>query len=430
MESDEFGLTLATASSSAAKAYREGCRLLLTLYPGAAAAFDRAIDADPGFALAHVGKARALQVEGDLAKAKAAFALAESLAVSAPPRDASHIAIFGLLLSGQPAVAFDAVRGHLAQWPRDVMVLSTSCSQTGLIALSGRAGRDWALAEFLDELAPHYDGHWWFDAHHGMALSETGRQQAAWTKIQRSLDGNPRNGTVAHVFAHYAYENGDHEGSRRYLRGWLQDYPRKGLLRGHLSWHLAICELESGDHPAGLALYDADFGAEDFFGPALFKIMDSTSYLWRSELAGHPRDDRRWRAIRGYAYETTPHPGLPYVDWHIALADAVVGEPEARAARIVRLNELVSQGRYAAEGLSLAVNEAAAAFVRQDFPTAIAALTPLLPVRERLGGSLAQLDLLDFTLMKALDKIGRADDLAALVAARRQGPRGIPVLFD
>jgi hypothetical protein len=50
------------SSSDARDAYDEGCDLLITAYPGAVSAFDRAIAADPGFALAHVAKSRALQI--------------------------------------------------------------------------------------------------------------------------------------------------------------------------------------------------------------------------------------------------------------------------------------------------------------------------------------------------------------------------------
>jgi len=45
---------------------RPGCDRLLTLYPGAIEAFDRALAADPGFALAHAGKAQVLMREGNV----------------------------------------------------------------------------------------------------------------------------------------------------------------------------------------------------------------------------------------------------------------------------------------------------------------------------------------------------------------------------
>ena len=64
MLADRYGLPLSTASAVARDAYVEGCDLLLTLYPGAISAFDGAIAADAGFALAHAGKAQVLMREG------------------------------------------------------------------------------------------------------------------------------------------------------------------------------------------------------------------------------------------------------------------------------------------------------------------------------------------------------------------------------
>src|SRR3979490_1756043 len=94
MLTDRYGLALSTASPIARDAYVEGCSLVLTLYPGAVAAFDRAIAADPGFALAHAGRARALHCGSDIAGAQAAIAAAQALASGLPARDASHIEVF------------------------------------------------------------------------------------------------------------------------------------------------------------------------------------------------------------------------------------------------------------------------------------------------------------------------------------------------
>lgn len=66
MLTDRYGLAVSTGSAVARDAYVEGVDLLLTVYPGASGAFDRAIKADPDFALAHIGKARALQLSGDI----------------------------------------------------------------------------------------------------------------------------------------------------------------------------------------------------------------------------------------------------------------------------------------------------------------------------------------------------------------------------
>ncbi len=79
MLTDRYGLFLSTGSAAARDAYVEAADLALTFY-GAAKAYDRAIAADPGFAMAHAGKAQMLAREGDFAAARGALATAKGLA--------------------------------------------------------------------------------------------------------------------------------------------------------------------------------------------------------------------------------------------------------------------------------------------------------------------------------------------------------------
>src|SRR5277367_6691201 len=95
---DRYELPLSTASSAARDAYVEGCEAKLTMYPGAIEAFDRAIAADPGFAVAHAARAHLLLERGDAAPARASMAAAKSLAAGLSAREISHIAFFDLLV--------------------------------------------------------------------------------------------------------------------------------------------------------------------------------------------------------------------------------------------------------------------------------------------------------------------------------------------
>jgi hypothetical protein len=146
--------------------YVEGCEAKLTMYPGAIEGFDRAIAADPGFALAHAARAHALLERGDAAAARASMAAANSLAAGLSAREASHIAFFDLLVAGNAEAALSALPAHLNAWPRDALVLGTTAFTNGLIGSSGRSGQKRALLGLLDRLAPSYgDDDWWFTAH-------------------------------------------------------------------------------------------------------------------------------------------------------------------------------------------------------------------------------------------------------------------------
>ena len=427
MLTDRYDLPLSTASSVARDAYVQGCDAKLTMYPGAIEAFDRAIAADPGFALAHAARAHVLLERGDAAAARELMAAANSLAAGLTAREASHIAFFNRLSVGDTEAALAALPAHLNAWPRDAMVLGTTAFTNGLIGSSGRAGQKRTLLDLLDRLAPSYGDDWWFTAHHGMAFSENGQREAARPKIDRSFAQNPKNPWAAHARAHLCYEEGDADAARVFLASWLATYPHNGLLFSHLSWHLALGELEGGNTAGALRLFREAFAPDVHSGPPRGKLNDAVSFLWRWELAGQPRNSEAWRVMHDFANSAFPRAGAAFSDMHIALAQAVAGDDAALEARVLQMEELGRMGRYPSGHFVPAVAHAFAAFEGRDFAAAIAALEPIAGELERIGGSHAQLDLVTFTLLKAYLNVDRVDDARRLLRERRPGNAGVPV---
>ncbi len=427
MLTDRYGLPLSTASFVARDAYVEGCAAKLTMYPGAVEAFDRAIAADPGFALAHAARAHALLERGDAAAAHAAMAAANSRTAELSAREKSHVAFFGLLVAGDAERALAAVQAHLGEWPRDAVVLATTAFTNGLIGSSGRAGQKRMLLGLLERLAPGWGDDWWFTAHHGMALSENGQRDAARPKIDRSLAQNPKNPWAAHARAHLSYEEGDADTARAFLTSWLPTYSRDGALYSHLSWHLALGHLEAGDAAAAHRLFREAFAPEMHSGPPRGKVTDAVSFLWRWELAGHPRDAGAWRIMHDFAAGAVPRAGVAFSDMHVALAEAVAGNDLALAARAGQIDELARDGRYPSGPLVPAVSQAFALFERRDFRAAIDALEPVAGELERIGGSRAQLDLVELTLLQAYFGADRPDDARRMLARRGRGSSRPPV---
>jgi len=427
MLTDQYGLLLSTTSSAARDAYVEGCEAKLTMYPGALEAFDRAIAADPCFALAYAAKAHALLERGDAAAARVSMASAKSLTAGLSAREASHVAFFCLLVAGDAEGALVAVHAHLDAFPRDAVVLATTAFTNGLIGSSGRAGQKRMLLELLNRLAPSWGDDWWFTGHHGMAFSENGQREAAHPKIERSLAQNPKNPWAAHARAHLSYEEGDANAACGFLASWLGTYPRNGTLYSHLSWHLALGHLELGDAAAALRLFTEAFAPDVHSGPPRGKLNDAVSFLWRWELAGHPRDADAWRVMHDFATGAFLRASTAFSDMHIALAEAVAGKGAALEARERQIDELAHNGRYPSGPLVPAVSRGFAAFERQDFSGAIDALEPVAGELERIGGSRAQLDLVEFTLLKAYLAADRADDVRRMLSGRRRGSTRIPV---
>jgi tetratricopeptide (TPR) repeat protein len=427
MLTDRYELPSFTASSAARDAYVEGCEAKLTMYPSAIEGFDRAIAADPGFALAHAARAHVLLEQGDGAAARASMAAANSLGAGLSAREASHVAFFDLLVAGEAEAALSALLAHVDAWPRDAVVLATTAFTNGLIGSSGRAGQKRTLLELLERLAPSYGDDWWFTAHHGMALSENGQREAARPKIERSLSQNPKNPWAAHACAHLCYEEGNPNAARAFLASWLPTYPRNGALYSHLNWHLALGHLEADDGAAAYLLFREAFTPDVHSGPPRGKVNDAVSFLWRWELAGHPRDAEAWRIVHDFANSAFPRAGAAFSDMHVALAQAVAGNDAALEVRERQMEELERQGRYPSGPCVPAVSRAFATFERRDFSAAIDALEPIAGELERIGGSRAQLDLVEFTLLKAYIGANRLDDAHRTLSARRRGSSSLPV---
>jgi tetratricopeptide (TPR) repeat protein len=424
---DRYGLALSTPSAAARDAFVVGCDRALTLYPGATEAFDCAIAADPGFALAYAGNAQVFLRQGNVAAAREALAAAKDVAEGVTAREASHIAFFDLVFAGRTDDAIAALHAHLAEWPRDALVVASAANPNGLIGASGRIGQKLQIAVLMDSLAPHYGDDFWFLAYHAMALSEEGQLTAARPKIERSVALNPNNAHAAHGFAHVCYESGEPDTARTFLSSWLTTYPRDGFFYGHLSWHLSLCELQVGNWTAASSLYRDAIALDRHSGGPQQRMSDGAAYLWRSELAGVPRDAEAWRAMHHYASGALPRPGSGLADLHVILAQAVMGDDSGLEARAQQMQQLAREGRYPSGSYLPTLTRGFAAFERADFADAIAVLAPLAGESERIGGSRAQHDLIEFTLLKACLEANRLEEARRLLSARRPGASGVPI---
>ena len=427
MLTDRYDLPLSTASATARDAYVQGCDLALTLYPGAVEAFDRAIAADAGFALAHAGKAQVLMRQGNVAPARAALAAAKAMSAGLPAREASHIAFFEKAFAGRSEPAIAALHAHLAEWPRDALVVATAANPNGLIGASGRIGQKHQIVVLMDSLAPHYGDDPWFLAYHAMALSEDGQLAAARPKIERSITAKPNNAHGAHGFAHVLYESGEPDTARAYLTSWLATYPRDGFFYGHLSWHLSLCELQAGNWAEALGLYRDALALGRHSGGPQQQMSDAVAFLWRSELAGNPRDAAAWGAMYDYANSALPRPGSGLADLHVILALVVAGDEAALDARTRQMEELARDGRYPSGSYLPELSRGFVAFERGDLATAIDVLAPLAEKSERIGGSRAQHDLIEFTLLRAYLDADRLEEARRLLGTRRPDASGVPV---
>ena len=423
MLEDRYGFALSTASASARDAYAEGMDLFLGANTGAEQAFARAALEDPSFALAHAGRARALQLRGRGREAAEAMAEARAGANGCSAREAGHLNALGLLIDGDGPGAYAAILAHLGDWPRDAMVAQPCCGVFGLIGFSGRAGREAEQLAFTDRLAPHYGDDWWFLAQHGFSQVEAGQVAEAEVLLERALSGNPRNANAAHIRAHVHYEAGEREVGLERLDAWRGDYEREAQLSCHIAWHVAIWRSEAGDMDEAWRVFEADVAPGGAWGPPINVLTDSAAFVLRAQLAGAAVPDGIWQRLSDYAAEFFPNPGIAFADVHAALAHAMAGRGDALA-------RIAGAAAGPAGDMVSGLAQALGAYARSDWEGAIALLAPWMASHERVGGSRAQRDLLEFALLGALLRSGRTEEARRLLILRRPVHSPAPPLAD
>jgi hypothetical protein len=426
MPEDRYGLPVSTMSAAALDAYVEGVDRLLSGNAGAEASFDRAIEADPAVVLAHVGRARSLQLQGRLPDARAAVARARSLAARANAREQGHVEALALTVEGEAPRALAAILAHLDRFPRDAMVLSPATGVYGLIGFSGRQDRNEALLALLGPLAPAYGDDWWFQSAHGFALTEARGWKAGAPLIQRSLALAPRNAHGAHAWAHVLYERGDEGEGAAFVEAWLPEYPTDAQLHCHLSWHLALFELARGREDRAWEIYLASIRPGASLSPPLPLLADSASLLWRRELAGGARHPEHWDELAAYAERAFPKSAIGFADAHCALAYAAAGQPEALERWVAELRRADSEGRLLCGSALPAVADAFGAFARGDYGETIRLLAPAVDQFVRIGGSRAQRDLFENTLLAAYWRSGQTAAARGLLERRLDRTPTVP----
>jgi hypothetical protein len=154
------------------------------------------------------------------------------------------------------------------------------------------------------------------------------------------------------------------------------------------------------------------------WGPPLNVATDAPAFLWRTELAGEERRPELWREARDYARDRFPKAGVPFADVHVAVACAATGDYAALDRLVQEMRERLAAGKLAPGPVVPALAEGFAAFARNDWSAAIRVLEQALPETVRIGGSRAQRDLVEHTLLAAYLRAGSAADAASLLARR------------
>ena len=188
---------------------------------------------------------------------------------------------------------------------------------------------------------------------------------------------------------------------------WLPAHEKASFLQGHLSWHLALTAIESGDLESAIEIYRQHIGPSEFNYPPLNVFTDRASLLWRLSLAGKSDLEPHWRDVAGYGDRFFPKAGVHFADVHYALVAAATRSATLET-RLSELEALDADGRLAPGPSVIELCRGIRAFAEGDNENAIRILEPVMPALVRIGGSHAQRELWEDTLIVACLRAGTA----------------------
>lgn len=413
---DPLGLPLSTTAEAAA-AYNAGLERVMRLQDGAEGLIREATTLDPDFAVAHAALAMLAHeagAEGDVRQSLAAARAA--IGRRGDARETSFVDVVSQRVADVRRTGAQALMAHIAAHPRDVLAVSAAVPT---IAFSGVIDVQQEAWDLVEGLAPAYGDHWWYISLLAFTRQDQGRFEEAGLLAESALSCEPSSGHAVHALTHVMYETGQHEAGRAWLDHWVRESGRSASHRAHFSWHAALHELALGDTEAVRHRYYSQLAPPGVTG--VRALVDSASLLWRWQVGtadwfpaeGPPPPAEA--VLEAAGAELVGRPQTPFVALHAALALAAAGG----GARLRALRAHCDGSDDAAVGSTVvAVCDALLAVGAGAWDEAADTLADVLPTLAQVGGSQAQRDIVEETLLLCLMRAGRTGEASARLHER------------
>jgi hypothetical protein len=401
---DAQGHAVSTSAHDALAASEQALWRMMSFYGTPVDDLDAAIAADPGWLLPRVMKAGFLLglTEPSLAgDARATLAGAAPLAARANERERAHLGAVQRVAQGDWRGASAAWEDILLAHPRDALALQWA------LLFDFYRGDARSLRERVARVLPQWSGdeplHPYVLGLHAFGLEESNLYAEAEAAGRRALAGRAQVPWAIHAVAHVMEMQGRHDEGGRWMSQWRPHWGEGNGFAGHLGWHEALFALESLDHDAALAAFDR------YLNPAATEItlqrVDAASLLWRLQLHGADVG-ARWQGLLGSWNLDAAEAGLSaFNDVHALIAmigASEVGRAETWAATTLAAAEGASGwNREVMRDIGAPLLRGLLAFATGDFDGAAETLYRVRPISGRLGGSHAQRDVIDQTLLAA-----------------------------
>ncbi len=265
-----------------------------------------------------------------------------------------------------------------------------------------------------DPLHPYVLGQYAFGLEENQLYAqaeETGR---------RALDGEAKVPWAIHAVAHVMEMQGRFDEGHAWMTRWRGDWADGNGFAGHLGWHHGLFALESLDHVSALGHFDAHLHPQAT--TITVQRLDAAALLWRLHLLQVDVGARWARLAEDWSMDDEAAGLFPFNDLHALLALIGSGELEAAQAwaerAATRAKGHGGSNRAVARDVGGPLMRGMLAYARGRFDEAIETLYPVRALASRFGGSHAQRDLLDQTLIAASAQAGDTSIGRALLNER------------
>jgi tetratricopeptide (TPR) repeat protein len=340
----------------------------------------------------------------------------EAAKLPASDRERRHIEAARLITEGRWRDAGRALEDLSMAYPRDALALQAGHLVDFFVGDS-RMLRD-RIARALPAWSKSMPGYHAVLGLHAFGLEETGDYAQAEKQGRRGVELEPRDGWSQHAVAHVMEMQNRQRDGIAWMRGNAQAWSQESFFAVHNWWHLALYHLDLGEIDEVLALYDGPvYGKRSTI---ILEMIDASAMLWRLKLRGIDVGNR-WEALADNWAPVATAGNYAFNDMHAMMAFVGSGRSKAADAVLEAQAAALERGGDNAAFISEVgrpATQAIKAFGNGNYGKTVQLLRPIRNYAHRFGGSHAQRDLLDLTLIEAALRGGEAQLAAALITER------------
>lgn len=416
---DRFGAPVSHSDPGDIDIFGQAAELMLGYAPDPAGMITGLLDKSPDFIMARCFLAGMYLTASDQRRQpllQAQYDLLRPLEPKANDREKGHIHAIGLWLNGERYAASQAYADILSAYPRDLVALQMG-HQTDFLLGQASSNRDRParVRRHWSESDPQLS---YILGMQAFGLEEAGHYAAAQALAEQSVALNDKDCWGIHALAHCLEMQGKVEDGIRFMKGCEARWGQDNYLSIHNRWHLGLYHLERCEFDQALALHDAHMQVTS--ASELMDMHDSAAMLWRLQLDGVDVGDR-WAVVADRYEEVIEQAYMGFTDLHSMMAFVATGrdaQAEALIGVLQKAAEGTSDGSNAIRRAALPLVQGIRAYGQGDYATAKTVIAAARHNSHLMGGSVAQRDVINWTLMDAAIKDGDMQMARALLDER------------